>query len=217
MKTDTQLQNDVMAELNWDPSINATKIGVEVQNGIVTLTGYVDRYSEKWAAERAVQKVTGVKALAVEVDVNLPDTCTRTDADIAQNAENVLNLTTNWPVNQVKVRAEKGWLTLTGELDYEYQRQIAASAVRHLIGVTGLSNQTILKTNAITNNVKADIVAALKRRALTDAEEVIVTVNGGKVTLSGIVYSWTERDMVNDSVWNTPGVTDVKDNISVAN
>ena len=117
----------------------------------------------------------------------------------------------------MKVLVEKGWITLSGQLDYEYQRQIASSAVRHLMGVTGVSNQTILKPNVISSSVKADIVAALKRRALTDAEEVMVTVNGGKVTLTGVVQSWSEHDMVSDSVWNTPGVTDVSDNISVAN
>lgn len=217
MKTDAQLQGDVIAELKWDSSINATKIGVEVHDGVVTLSGHVDRYSEKWAAERAAQKVTGVKALAVELDVNLPGSSNRTDSDIARTAENVLEWTTNWPKDHVKVLVEKGWITLSGQLDYEYQRQIASSAVRHLMGVTGVSNQTILKPNVISSSVKADIVAALKRRALTDAEEVMVTVNGGKVTLTGVVQSWSEHDMVSDSVWNTPGVTDVSDNISVAN
>lgn len=217
MKTDTQLQSDVMAELKWDPSINANRIGVEVSGGVVTLSGHVDRFSEKWAAERAVQKVTGVKALAVELDVNLPGASNRTDTDIARTAENVLQWTTNWPKDHVKVLVEKGWVTLSGQLDHEYQRQIASSAVRHLMGVTGVSNQTTLKLNVTSSSVKADIVAALKRRALTDADEVMVTVNGGKVTLTGVVQSWSEHDMVSDSVWNTPGVTDVNDNISVAN
>lgn len=217
MKTDTQLQSDVMAELKWDPSINANRIGVEVSGGVVTLSGHVDRFSEKWAAERAVQKVTGVKALAVELDVNLPGASNRTDTDIARTAENVLQWTTNWPKDHVKVLVEKGWVTLSGQLDHEYQRQIASSAVRHLMGVTGVSNQTTLKLNGTSSSVKADIVAALKRRALTDADEVMVTVNGGKVTLTGVVQSWSEHDMVSDSVWNTPGVTDVSDNISVAN
>lgn len=217
MKTDTQLQSDVMAELKWDPSINANRIGVEVSGGVVTLSGHVDRFSEKWAAERAVQKVTGVRALAVELDVNLPGASNRTDTDIARTAENVLQWTTNWPKDHVKVLVEKGWVTLSGQLDHEYQRQIASSAVRHLMGVTGVSNQTTLKLNVTSSSVKADIVAALKRRALTDADEVMVTVNGGKVTLTGVVQSWSEHDMVSDSVWNTPGVTDVNDNISVAN
>lgn len=216
MKTDTQLQSDVMAELKWDPSINATSIGVEVRDGVVTLSGHVDKYTEKWAAERAAQKVTGVKALAVEIDVNLPGSSNRSDTDIARTAENVLQWTTNWPKDHVKVMVENGWITISGELDYEYQRQIATSAVRHLMGVTGVSNQITIKSKLTSSSVKADIEAALKRRALTDAQEIMVTVDGGKVTLTGVVHSWSERDMVSDSVWNTPGVTDVSDNISVA-
>lgn len=216
MKTDTQLQNDVMAELKWDPSFNAAEIGVEVKNGVVTLSGHVDKYAEKWAAERAAQKVSGVKALAIELDVTLPGASNRSDADIARTAENVLEWTTNWPKDHVKVMVEKGWVTLSGQLDYEYQRQLASSSVRHLMGVKGVSNQVSIKSKLTTSTVKADIEAALKRRALTDAQEIMVSVNGSKVTLTGVVHSWSERDMVNDSVWNTPGVTDVNNNISVA-
>ena len=216
MKTDTQLQSDVLAELKWDPSFNAAEIGVEVSNGVVTLSGHVDKYSEKWAAERAAQKVTGVKALAIELDVTLPGASNRSDADIARTAENVLEWTTNWPKDHVKVMVEKGWVTLSGELDYEYQRQLASSSVRHLMGVTGVSNQLTIKSILTSSTVKSDIEAALKRRALTDAQEIMITVNGGEVTLTGVVHSWSERDMVSDSVWNTPGVTDVNDNISVA-
>lgn len=216
MKTDTQLQNDVMAELKWNTSINATKIGVEVDKGVVTLSGHVDNYGQKWSAERAAQKVCGVKALAVEIDVVLPGSDNRSDTEIARTAENVLEWTTNWPKNQVKVMVEDGWITLTGELDYEYQRKMATTAVRHLMGVNGVSNQITIKPFLSSSTVKSDILAALKRRALTDAEEIIVTVDGGKVNLSGVVHSWSERDMVSDSVWNTPGVTNVNDNISVA-
>ena len=216
MKTDTQLQSDVMAELKWDPSFNAAEIGVEVKNGVVTLSGHVDKYAEKWAAERAAQKVSGVKALAIELDVALPGASNRSDGDIARTAENVLEWTTNWPKDHVKVMVEKGWVTLSGELDYEYQRQLASSSVRHLMGVTGVSNQVTIKSKLTSSTVKSDIEAALKRRALTDAQEIMVTVNGSKVTLTGVVHSWSERDMVSDSVWNTPGVTDVNDNISVA-
>lgn len=176
MKTDTQLQNDVMAELKWDPSINAAQIGVEVKNGVVTLSGHVDKYTEKWAAEKAAQKVTGVKALAVELDVNLSGSSNRSDGDIARTAENVLEWTTNWPKDHVKVLVEKGWVTLSGMVDYEYQRQLASSSVRHLMGVTGVSNQITIKSKLTSGTVKSDIEAALKRRALTDAQEIMVTV-----------------------------------------
>ena len=216
MKTDTQLQSDVMAELKWDPSFNAAEIGVEVKNGVVTLSGHVDKFAEKWAAEKAAQKVAGVKALAVELDVTLPGSSNRSDADIARTAENVLEWTTNWPKDHVKVMVENGWVTLSGEVDYEYQRQLASSAVRHLMGVIGVSNQVTIKSKLTSSTVKTDIELALKRRALTDAQEIMVTVNGSEVTLTGVVHSWSERDMVNDTVWNTPGVTDVNDHISVA-
>jgi osmotically-inducible protein OsmY len=216
MKTDTQLQNDVMAELKWNTSINATKVGVEVDKGVVTLSGHVDNYGQKWSAERAAQKVSGVKALAVEIKVVLPGSDNRSDTEIARTAENVLEWTTNWPKNHVKVMVEDGWITLTGELDYEYQRKMATTAVHRLMGVNGVSNQISIKPFLFSSNVKSEIQAALKRRALTDAEEIIVTVNGGNVNLSGVVHSWSERDMVSDSVWNTPGVTSVIDNISVA-
>jgi osmotically-inducible protein OsmY len=216
MKTDTQLQNDVMAELKWDDSVNASKIGVEVSGGVVTLSGQVDNFSQKWSAERATQKVGGVKALAVEIDVILQGSGSKSDTEIARTAKNVLEWTTNWPKNNVQVMVESGWVTLTGELDYAYQRELATGAVRHLMGVTGVSNQTVVKQVLTTSNVKADIIAALKRRAITDAEEIMITVDGGQVTLTGVVHSWSEHDMVTDSVWNTIGVTDVNDNISVA-
>jgi osmotically-inducible protein OsmY len=216
MKTDTQLQNDVMAELKWDDSVNASKIGVEVSGGVVTLSGQVDNFSQKWSAERATQKVGGVKALAVEIDVILQGSGSKSDTEIARTAKNVLEWTTNWPKNNVQVMVESGWVTLTGELDYAYQRALATGAVRHLMGVTGVSNQTVVKQVLTTSNVKADIIAALKRRAITDAEEIMITVDGGQVTLTGVVHSWSEHDMVTDSVWNTIGVTDVNDNISVA-
>ena len=160
--------------------------------------------------------MAGVKALAVELDVTLPGSSNRSDADIARTAENVLEWTTNWPKDHVKVMVENGWVTLSGEVDYEYQRQLASSSVRHLMGVMGVSNQVTIKSKLTATTVKTDIEAALKRRALTDAQEIMVTVNGGKVTLTGVVHSWSERDMVSDTVWNTQGVTTINDNISVA-
>ena len=216
MKTDTQLQKDVTEELQWDNSVNANEIGVEVKDGVLTLSGHVDKYSEKWAAERAAQKVTGVKALAIEVDVQLSGTSSRNDTDIARTAKNVLEWTTNWPKDQVKVMVEKGWVTLTGQLDYEYERKLAFSGVRNLLGVTGVSNQITLKPFVSTNSVKSVIEATLKRRALTDSQEIVVTVDGGKVNLSGVVHSWSEREMVSDSVRNTHGVHEVNNHITVA-
>lgn len=146
----------------------------------------------------------------------LPGLNNRSDADIARTAENVLEWTTNWPKDPVKVIVENGWVLLSGELDYEYQRQLATASVRHLMGVTGVSNQITVKPSLSSLSIKSDIQAELKRRELIDAEEIIVTVNGGNVNLSCVVKSWSERDMVSDSVWNTPGVTHVTGKISVA-
>lgn len=216
MKTDIQLQHDVIAELKWDTSINAAQIGVEVNSGVVTLSGHVDKYSEKWAAERAALKVTGVKALAIEIEVVLPFTNNRRDSDIACTAETVLMWTTNWPKDHVQVMVENGWVTITGELDFAYQKESASNAVINLMGVKGISNQIVIRPTLTSSSVKSDIQAALKRRALTDAEEIMVSVDGGSVTLSGKVHSWSERDMVKYLVRNTHGVTDVYNNISIA-
>src|SRR5476651_1737362 len=133
MKSDAQLQQDVIAELSWVPSIDAARIGVEVKDGIVTLAGHVASYAQKWDAERAAQRVYGVKALAIEMDVALPGSSQRNDVDIERSADNVLQWMTYLPKDSIKLKVENGWVTLTGELDWEYQRQAAANAVRYLM------------------------------------------------------------------------------------
>ena len=138
MKSDTQIQQDVMAELNWEPSINAAHIGVEVSDGVVTLAGHVTNYTEKLNAERAAQRVYGVKALAVEMDVTLPGTSKRSDADIAQSASNVLRWTTYLPTDYIKIKVENGIIVLSGHFEWDYQRNGAADVVRHLLGVSGV-------------------------------------------------------------------------------
>ena len=162
MKTDTQLQQDVTAELKWEPSVNAAQIGVEVKDGIVTLAGHVGSYAEKYDAEHAAQRVSGVEALAIEMDVKLAGSSKRTDADVARAVQNVLQWTTYLPKDRVKVMVEGGWVTLTGEVDWEYQRQAATAGVRYLMGVTGVSDQiTIKKPKVSLSAVKSDIEAAL--------------------------------------------------------
>jgi osmotically-inducible protein OsmY len=215
MKTDAQLQLDVIAELKWEPSVNPAQIGVEVKDGVVTLAGHVSSYAEKCDAERAAQRVSGVKALAVEMDVNLPGSSKRTDADIARSAENVLEWMTYLPKHCVKVKVENGWVSLSGEVAWQYQRTAAADAVRYLWGVTGVSDQIAIKTKVSPNAVKSDIEAALKRRAHTNAQSIAVNVEGDNVTLTGKVHSWPERDLARYAAWNTPGVRKVIDNITV--
>jgi osmotically-inducible protein OsmY len=215
MKTDTQIQQDVMAELSWEPSVNAAHIGVEVSNGIVTLAGHVTNYTEKLNAERAAQRVFGVKALAVEMEVTLPGTSKRSDSDIAQSANNVLRWTTYLPADHIKVKVEHGLIALSGEVEWDYQRNGAADAVRHLQGVTGVYNQITLRPEASSSVVKADIEAALKRRAHRHSEAISVEVAGSDVTLTGIVNSWSERNLARNTAWAAPGVRNVNDNMTV--
>jgi osmotically-inducible protein OsmY len=214
MKTDKQLQSDVIAELNWEPSINASKIGVEVSEGVVTLAGHVNSYSDKWNAEAAAQRVAGVKSLTIEIDVNLIGLAERTDADIAHSAKNILQWTSFLTDDAVKIMVEKGWITLTGEVDWNYQRVAAATALRYLSGVTGLTNKIGVKPKVSLGAVRADIETAIKRQALKDASKIGVAIHGSEVTLSGTVNSWSERNLVRQSAWNTPGVLKVVDNIT---
>ena len=216
MKTDSQLQQDVIAELKWEPSVNAAQIGVEVKDGIVTLAGHVGSYAEKWDAERAAQRVSGVKALAIEMDVKLDGSSKRIDADIARSAQNALQWMTYLPKDSVKVMVEDGWITLSGEVEWEYQRQTAAGAVRYLMGVKGVSQNIAIKTKVSLSAIKSDIEAALKRRAHDDAQQIAVEVRGADVTLTGKVHSWSERDLAAHSAWGTPGVRNVMNNITVS-
>ena len=215
MKTNAQVQNDVIAELNWEPSVDATQIGVEVKDGVVTLSGHVSSYAEKWNAERAAQRVSGVKALAIELDVALPGLSKRTDADIAHSVENVLQWTMFLPEDSVKVMVENGWITLSGNVAWEYQRQTAVDAVRNLMGVTGVSDNITIKSKVSSIVVKSDIEAALKRRAREDVQNISVEVHGDDVTLTGKVHTWSERDLATHSAWCTPGVRNVVDNMTL--
>lgn len=215
MKTDKQLQTDVIAELSWEPSVHAAEIGVEVRDGVVTLAGHVSSYAEKWNAERAAQRVSGVKALAVEMDVKLPALGQRDDADIAASATNMLAWATAVPDDAVKVLVEDGWITLSGAVDWQYQKQAASDAVRFLIGVKGVSDQIAIKPAVTASAVKADIEAALNRRAIADAKKITVQVSGGDVTLTGAVHSWSERDLATHSAWGAPGVRHVIDKMTL--
>jgi osmotically-inducible protein OsmY len=215
MKSDKQVQRDVVAELGWEPSVNAAQIGVEVSDGVVTLAGHVGSYAEKLNAERAAQRVAGVKALAVEMDVTLPGSSRRLDTDIARSAENVLQWTTSVPAECTKVKVENGWITLSGQVEWDFQRKAAAEAVRHLMGVTGVSEQITIKPRVSSTIVKSDIEAALKRRAQSHADGISVEVRGNDVTLTGIVNSWSERQLAVNSAWGAPGVHNVMDNMTV--
>ena len=214
MKSDSQLQQDVLAELKWEPCVTASRIGVEVQSGVVTLAGQVGSYSEKWHAERAAQRVSGVGALAVELKVKLTGD-SRTDSEIALSVESVLLWSTSIPDDAVKVMVENGFVTLTGDVGWQYQRLAAADSIRTISGVTGVSNQIGLKPTVSMSAVKSDIEAALKRSASEDAKKITVEVHGADVTLKGKVSSWAERETATTSAWGTPGVRSVRDEMTL--
>lgn len=213
MKTDVQLQQDVMAELQWEPAVHAAQIGVEVHKGVVTLAGEVSSYTEKWQAERAAQRVRGVQALAVTMTVKLSELGRRSDADIAQAAKNLLGWSSALPPDAVQVLVEEGWLTLSGDVAWQYQRQDAADLLRHLPGVTGISNQIAIRPALSASAVQADIEAAIARRASGYVRSIDVVVQGADVTLNGTVHSWAERDLATRTAWSSPGVRTVADHL----
>ncbi|EJL76425.1 BON domain-containing protein [Variovorax sp. Varisp85] len=215
MKTDTQLRNDIQAELNWAPDVKTSDIGVIVKDGVVTLTGHLASYAEKYAVERAVQRVHGVKALAIELSVKLPFDNQRTDADIAMAAERALEWNVLVPDDKIHPMVEKGWLTLNGEVEWDYQRSAAESAVCNLMGVTGVSNLVKVKPKVSPADIEKKIHDALSRQADREARQLAITVSGSQVTLRGTVHSWTERDAVQGAAWATPGVTVVVNDLLV--
>ena len=209
MRSDAQLQRDVQAELEWDPAVSPAHIGVTAAVGIVTLTGHVASHAEKYAAERAAQRVKGVKALAVEITVKLPAGGERTDADIALAARHGLEWSALVPAGKVKPMVENGWVSLQGEVDWEYQRRAAETAVRDLMGVTGVSNLIKIIPKVKSADIEKRLHDALSRQAEREAGRIEVTVSGSEVFLKGQVHSWAELDAVQGAAWAAPGVTSV--------
>jgi osmotically-inducible protein OsmY len=215
MKSDMQLQSDVLDELNWDPAVNAAQIRVEVKDGLVTLAGRVEHYAEKWEAEWAAKRVSGVKALAVEIRVEPTRFRELTDADIARAAENALKWHAHVPQGRIKVTVQKGWITLEGEVEKQFERETARQVVLHLAGVTGVSNQIVLKPTVEPTEVKEKIEAAFKRSAMVDAKRITVKAEGGKVILTGTVSTWEEYQDAERAAWAAPGVREIRNLLKI--
>jgi osmotically-inducible protein OsmY len=213
--TDRVLHQAVLDELEWDPSFNAAHIGVAVEDGVVTLTGHVGSYAEKVAAERAAKRVAGVRGVAQEIEVRYPSDKKTADDQIAKRALDILSWNTTIPKDRVQVSVQKGWVSLSGQVDWWYQRVDAENAVKRLSGVTGLTNAITVKPKVQAMDVKSRIERALKRNAEMEASGIRVSVVGGKVTLDGKVKAFYERDLAERTAWSAPGVTAVEDRISI--
>ena len=217
-RTDEQIQRDVLDELKWDARVQPNEVGVTVKDSVVTLTGSVDNYGKKWTAERTTHRVSGVRAVANDIEVRLPSGAERTDSDIAAASTRALEWDAFVPIERVDVTVSRGWVTLKGEVEWEYQRRSAERAVRRLAGVRGLTNLVSVRPQAQPSpqQVRRDIEDALVRNAETDAEQVVVEVDGDKVILAGPVRSWTGKQEAERVAWSAPGVASVDNQIVVS-
>ena len=215
--TDEQIQLDVLEELKWDARVHPNEVGVTVKDGIVTLTGWVDNYTKKWAAEDAAHRVHGVKAVANDIEVRLPSSAERIDADIAAAATRALEWDAFVPIEKLDVTVSKGWITLRGEVEWQYQKEDTERVVRRLSGVRGVTNLITVRPRVKPSpqELKRKIEDALIRSAETDAERIAVEVQGEKVILKGTVRSWAERQEAERVAWSAPGAIAVENRITV--
>jgi osmotically-inducible protein OsmY len=216
MKTDSQIQQDVMDELQWEPRVDHAGIGVAVTDGVVTLSGFVPSYASKIAAEKAARRVKGVRGLAEEVEVRLPSDPKTADPEIAKRIADIFDWSVTVPRGRIDVKVEHGWVTLSGKVDFHYHRQSAKDLVSRISGVRGVTNLIEVKAAPSSIDIKDRIVAALKRAADVDASTINVVTEGDTVKLGGRVHAWYERQVAERAAWAAPGVNKVVDNIVVA-
>ena len=214
-KSDPNLRRDILAELKWDPSVADEEIAVAVKDGVVTLGGFVQTYAHKLAAERAVKRVEGVRAISEQLEVRLPSSHSRNDTDLAHQVVDALKWDVEVPDEKIKAKVENGWVTLEGMVDWHYQRDAAERAVRYISGVKGISNAIALTPQVKEKDVTKLIKEALRRHAEREASRVRVVTDGGTVTLEGRVDSWAERSEIEQAAWSARGVTKVEDRLLV--
>jgi osmotically-inducible protein OsmY len=214
-KTDLQLKQDIEEELLWDPMVNAAQIGVTVNNGAVSLLGTVDTYAEKWAAEDATKRVSGVRAVAQDLTVKVLGEHQRSDSDIAGAVQSALEWDVRVP-NAVTAKVRNGEVTLEGMVPWNFQRDAAERAVRHLAGVVAVHDCLVLKPHASAAQVKEKVEAALQRQATKDAKSIHIDTSGGKVTLTGHASSWQSIEDAANAAWAAPGVTEVIDQVKMS-
>ncbi len=215
MLNDNDLQQAVLAELNWEPSVNAAHIGVTANAGVVTLSGHVESFFEKHEAELAALRMRGVKAVAMDIEVQLPFDMTRGDDDIAAAAIDRLGWDISVPRDAIKITVDQGWVTLTGEVDWNYQKQAVEFDVHRLVGITGVSNQIMIKPRINTSNLSDEITHALHRSWFFDPKMISVSADGGKIRLTGTVPTLHERQVAAATAWTARGVTEVENDIAV--
>lgn len=216
MKDDLRLRDDILDELNYEPSVDASNIAVTAKDGVVTLSGHVNNYAQKLAAERAAWRVDGVKAIAQDIDVRLPGDKKLSDDDIAKRALDILDWDVLVPSERLHVKVANGWITLTGEVPWNYQRLAAEAAVRKLSGVTGVSNNILVEPHVQAGDVRKNIVDALKRHAEVEADRIKVEIRAnGAVAIDGRVDDWEERQAVERAAWSAPGVRTVENRVRI--